>query len=214
VGVSVGAPGWTVVDVVLHLAQTEEAVAASVAGVSPGTRTVSRPTLDQVMDQLVQAERTAPAPVFQRWREARLAAVTALRAADPKRFLQWVDAPLKPATLATTRLAEHWAHGLDITGPPGIGFADTARLSHIAWLAHRSLPYALVLAGEQPQVTHTKAAPWDGRRPPLHSGRVSLTLRLGREPTLHHRLVEPESADRWAGTTGVPLRQVSCGVSR
>jgi uncharacterized protein (TIGR03084 family) len=146
-----GAPGWTVVDVVLHLAQTEEAVAASVAGLSPAVRTVSGPTLDQVMDQLVQAERAAPAPVFQRWREARLAAVTALRAADPKRSLQWVDAPLKPATLATTRLAEHWAHGLDITGPLGIGFADTARLSHIAWLAHRSLPYALVLAGEQPQ---------------------------------------------------------------
>src|ERR1017187_6522356 len=60
-----GAPGWTVVDVVLHLAQTEEAVAASVAGLSPAVRTVSGPTLDQVMDQLVQAERAAPAPGFQ-----------------------------------------------------------------------------------------------------------------------------------------------------
>ena len=157
-----GAPGWTVVDVVLHLAQTEEAVAASVAGLSPAVRTVSGPTLDQVMDQLVQAERAAPAPVFQRWREARLAAVTALRAADPKRSLQWVDAPLKPATLATTRLAEHWAHGLDITGPLGIGFADTARLSHIAWLAHRSLPYALVLAGEQPQEVFCELMAPDG----------------------------------------------------
>jgi hypothetical protein len=35
---------------------------------------------------------------------------------------------LKPATLATTRLAEHWAHGLDITRPLGIAFPDTARL--------------------------------------------------------------------------------------
>ena len=33
--------------------------------------------------------------------------------------------PVKPATLATTRLAEHWAHGLDITGPLGIDFPDT-----------------------------------------------------------------------------------------
>ena len=73
-----------------------------------------------------------------------------LRAADSQQPLQWVEAPLKPATLATTRLAEHWAHGLDITGPLGISFPDTRRLSHIAWLAHRSLSYAFASAGEQP----------------------------------------------------------------
>jgi uncharacterized protein (TIGR03084 family) len=157
-----GAAGWTVADVVLHLAQTEEAVAASIAGASPGVLTVSGTALDQVMDQLVQAERTAPASVFRRWREARLAAVTALRAADPQRPLPWVDAPLKPATLATTRLAEHWSHGLDITGPLGISFPDTARLSHIAWLAHRSLPYSLVLAGEQPQEVFCELTAPDG----------------------------------------------------
>src|SRR5262249_4077298 len=61
--------------------------------------------------------------------------------------LSWVEAPLKPATMATTRLAEHWAHGLDITGPFGIPFPDTDRLRHVAWLAHRSLPYAFALAG-------------------------------------------------------------------
>ena len=34
------------------------------------------------------------------------------------------DRPVKPATLATTRLAEHWAHGLDITVPLGIKFPE------------------------------------------------------------------------------------------
>ena len=64
--------------------------------------------------------------------------------------MEWVAEPLKPATLGTTRLAEHWAHGLDITGPLGIDFPDTERLRHVAWLAHRTLPYALSLAGEPP----------------------------------------------------------------
>jgi uncharacterized protein (TIGR03084 family) len=59
-----------------------------------------------------------------------------------------VAAPVKPATLATTRLAEHWAHGLDITGPFGVEFPDTERLRHVAWLAHRTLPYAMTLTGE------------------------------------------------------------------
>jgi uncharacterized protein (TIGR03084 family) len=49
-------------------------------------------------------------------------------------------------------LAEHWAHGLDITGPLGLEFPDTDRLRHVAWLAHRTLPYALAVAGEPPTV--------------------------------------------------------------
>jgi uncharacterized protein (TIGR03084 family) len=143
-----GAAGWTVTDVVLHLAQSEEAVLASADGVSLRVAPGSGSTVDQIMDDLVRAERAAPALVFRRWREARRAAVAALRAADPGRPLSWVEAPLKPATLATTRLAEHWAHGLDITAPLGIPFPDTGRLRHVAWLAHRTLPYAFALAGD------------------------------------------------------------------
>lgn len=146
-----GCPGWTITDVVLHLAQSEEAVASSVTG-GPGLgpRPAGGPTLDQTMDDLVRSQRAAPAAVFERWRQARRAAVDALRRADPDRSLHWVDAPLKPVTLATTRLAEHWTHGLDIAGPLGLDYPDTARLRHVAWLAHRSLPYALSLAGEPP----------------------------------------------------------------
>src|SRR5215467_1235006 len=139
------AAGWTVADVVLHLAQSEEAVTASAGGASlragPGS------TVDQIMDDLVRADREEPSVIFRRWREARRGAVSALRAADPGQPMSWVEAPLKPATMATTRLAEHWAHGLDITGPLGVPFPDTDRLRHVAWLAHRSLPYAFTLAG-------------------------------------------------------------------
>jgi uncharacterized protein (TIGR03084 family) len=154
------AGGWSVADVVLHLAQTEEAVVASAAGGSlrlgPGPGT----TVDQMADDMVSAERDEPAAVFLRWREARRGAVSALRAAVPGQPLSWVDRPLKPATLATTRLAEHWAHGLDITGPLGVPFPDTDRLRHVAWLAHRSLPYAFAVAGEgAPEVRCDLTAP-------------------------------------------------------
>ena len=70
--------------------------------------------------------------------------------------------PVKPATLATTRLAEHWAHGLDITRPLGIDFPDTTRLRHIAWLAHRTLPYAFTLAGEKPAAVRCSLTAPDG----------------------------------------------------
>jgi uncharacterized protein (TIGR03084 family) len=146
-----GAGGWSVTDVVLHLAQTEEAVVASAAGELPAGWDRPTGSLDAMMDAMVQAERAAPAVVFERWRTARRAALTTLRAAAPQSRLQWAAAPLTPRTLATTRLAEHWAHALDITEPFGIPLPDTGRLRHIAWLAHRSLPYAFTLDGQAPQ---------------------------------------------------------------
>jgi uncharacterized protein (TIGR03084 family) len=150
-----GAAGWTMADVVLHLAQSEEGAASSATGSDlrsvPG---FPAPTADKTVDdraaELVSAQRAAPEVVFERWQRARRAAMVALLAADPQRPLVWVAGTMKPATLATTRLAEHWAHGLDITEPLGIGFPDTERLRHIAWLAHRTLPYALARAGEPP----------------------------------------------------------------
>jgi uncharacterized protein (TIGR03084 family) len=145
-----GAPGWTITDVVLHLAQTEEMVVATLsAAEDAGWRDDGEPT-DVAVDRRVRAERAAPDEVFARWRAARRDAVDALRAADPARAVRWAAAPLRPRTLATTRLAEHWAHGLDITGPLGIEFPDTERLRHVAWLAHATLPYAFAVAGEAP----------------------------------------------------------------
>jgi uncharacterized protein (TIGR03084 family) len=147
-----GAEGWTVADVVLHLAQSEEMVQASAShgDVRFGLGAVAGDTVDERAAEAVRAERAAPAEVFGRWQRARWAALAALRDAGPDEPMEWVAGPLKPATLATTRLAEHWAHGLDITGPLGIDFPDTERLRHVAWLAHRTLPYALSLAGEPP----------------------------------------------------------------
>jgi len=142
--------GWTVADVVLHLAQTEESVVASAAVGDSRSWREGPETVDEMMETLVQEQRAAPAEVFTRWRMARRAALEALRAADPNTRLRWAAAPLKPITLATTRLAEHWAHALDIVEPLAIEFPDTDRLRHIAWLGHNTLPYAFSLVGREP----------------------------------------------------------------
>lgn len=142
------ADGWSVADVVLHLAQSDEGVVASAAGAGRRLGPDAAETSDDWAARWVAAQRSAPPQVFARWRRAHDAAVEALRAADPQVALEWVTVPVKPATLATTRLAEYWAHGLDITGPLGIDYPDTSRLRHIAWLAHRTLPYAFSRGGE------------------------------------------------------------------
>jgi uncharacterized protein (TIGR03084 family) len=157
-----GAPGWSVADVVLHLAQSEEGVVATVTGIGVDARPESGVSVDDQMARLVESQRETSERIFQRWRTARVAALAELRAADQGKQLRWIEAPLKPPTLATTRLAEHWAHALDITGPLGIDLPDTDRLRHITWLAHRSLAYAFSLVGQQDQQVYCKLTGPDG----------------------------------------------------
>ncbi|WP_433462927.1 maleylpyruvate isomerase family mycothiol-dependent enzyme [Spirillospora sp. CA-128828] len=141
------AEGWTVSDVVLHLVQTEEVITDPSIG--EGTAFLaSAETVDGMAADMVAAERgISPADLLARWRKAAFATPDALRAHPPGTRLSWVRTSLSPRTLATTRLAEHWAHSLDITVPLDIDYPDTARIRHIAWLAHRTLPYAFSVEG-------------------------------------------------------------------
>lgn len=152
-----GALGWSVADVLLHLAQSEEAVVASITG-DPVREPfpVAGNTTDEIVDNWVKAERGDPIETRDRWRTARRMSVEALRTADPDRRYPWIAATLRPGALATTRLAEHWAHALDIAEPLGVEHADTDRLRHIAWLGHRTLPYGFELAGEQAQPVYAE----------------------------------------------------------
>jgi len=157
------AAGWTVADVVLHLAQTEEAVALAIrdeAGAVDWHRYGD--TVDAAMAAMVRAEPAEPGQIFGRWRAARRAAVGALRTADPRRPVRWVAAALKPRTLATTRLAEHWAHALDVAGPLGLDYPDTMRLRHVAWLGHSTLPYAFRLTGRPAPPVYCELTAPDG----------------------------------------------------
>jgi uncharacterized protein (TIGR03084 family) len=145
-----GAPGWTIADVVSHLAQTEAGVITTLT--QPSTDWTTRTEhLDKGMDDQVRQAAWSGPEAFQRWRYVAKRSVSALRDADPDQTVRWAAAPLRPRTLATTRLAEHWAHGLDITEPLGIPFPDTDRLRHIAWLGHATLPYAFGLHSESAQ---------------------------------------------------------------
>jgi uncharacterized protein (TIGR03084 family) len=158
------APGWSIADVVLHLAQTEEGVAYTLShrtSLDAFDRHDEK-TLDQAVDDAVRAERAPAGEIFERWRTARRAAIDALRSADPNTRVPWAATPLRPQVLATTRLAEHWAHGLDITAPLDLPFPDTDRLRHIAWLGHRTLPYAFGVEGLEPHDVFCELTAPDG----------------------------------------------------
>jgi uncharacterized protein (TIGR03084 family) len=161
--------GWSVSDVVLHLAQTEEGVVAALTGEEqPIPPMEDAATIDDVVEQWVRVERGKPAAaVLDRWKVAYRKAMEGLRTADPQELLAWAAAPLKPRTLATTRLSEHWIHANDIAGPLGIDYPDTDRLWHITRLAHRTVPYSFARAGRSDppsvrlELTSPVGEPWD-----------------------------------------------------
>lgn len=149
-------PGWTVADVLLHLAQTDEMAVASVegrfeslgaelAGDLPPTETV-----DDLAGAMVDAQRTTPTAARDRWLAAAAAQLAAFEVCDPSARVSWVAGDMAARTLASTRLAECWIHTGDVAVAFGELPAPTDRLRHIARLAWRTVPYALAGGGVAP----------------------------------------------------------------
>jgi len=145
--------GWTVADVVLHLAQTNELAIASVQGQLPevakglGAGTGAS-TVDESADAMVAAQRdVSVAALRERWFTGVDTLRSLLAGADPHQRVRWVAGQLSIQTLATTRLAETWIHTGDVAAAFGITLVPTDRLRHIARLAWRTLPYAFARAG-------------------------------------------------------------------
>jgi uncharacterized protein (TIGR03084 family) len=134
--------GWSVADVVTHLAQSDELAVASLAGTFDGDLGGAA-NVDEWAAAVIDAEpdRT-PTEVLARWTTATEALEAGLRASEPNRRVTWVAGTLSAQTLAATRLAECWIHTNDITD-----VAPTERLRHVARLAWRTLPYAFARAG-------------------------------------------------------------------
>jgi uncharacterized protein (TIGR03084 family) len=148
--------GWTVADVVLHLAQTNEMAIASARGDLPGAMArfmeavpVTTGDVDEGAALMVAAQRgSPPRAVHERWARSCTDLRDALLACEPGDRLTWVVGDLAARTLGTTRLAETWIHTGDIADGLGVRLEPSDRLWHIARLAWRTIPYAFDRAGE------------------------------------------------------------------
>lgn len=143
-----GCPGWSVADVVLHLAQTDELVVAAVDRGFAAAAGVSDGPVDDMVGLLVERERGANGPaVHARWRAASSAARSLLAGSDPRRPMPWVVGELPARTMATTRLSECWIHTNDVADAVGATLVPGDSLRHVARLAVRTVPYAFSRAG-------------------------------------------------------------------
>ncbi|MFJ7246353.1 TIGR03084 family metal-binding protein [Kitasatospora sp. NPDC098652] len=148
------AEGWTVAHQIAHLAWTDDWTA--LAARAPENFTASlggrftqllAAGADPVEEGAREGAAAEPAALLARWRAGRAQVQAALAAAPADVRLPWFGPPMKPASMATARLMETWAHGQDVADALGATREPTDRLRHIAHLGLRTLGFAFAAHG-------------------------------------------------------------------
>ena len=136
-------PGWTVGDLVSHMAEGEVVALACAQGRPPAelpTTEVDRWTAAQVAAHLGEA----PEQRRQSWESGADALRWHLAGLDERGWRArtvWVAGPLTVASLAQLRLQETWLHGRDVAEALAADWpADPAALAWMADLAARVVP--------------------------------------------------------------------------
>ena len=145
------AEGWTVAHQIAHLAWTDQQ--ALLAATDPEGFTAAVAEAAPRLSAHGRRRGRAPVPPSSRkpcWRAGGPAAPCSsseLAALPEGTKLPWFGPPMSAASMATARLMETWAHGLDVTDalrqPPSV----SARLRHIAHIGVRTRDFAFAQHG-------------------------------------------------------------------
>ncbi|SCL62169.1 TIGR03084 family protein [Micromonospora citrea] len=142
------APGWSVAHQVAHLAWTDRV--ALLAATDPEAffaSVVAAPDPARLVDAGAEEFLAPPAELLPRWRVGRAALAAALADVPEGEKLPWFGTRMSPASMATARIMETWAHGADVADALGLVRPATARLRHVAHLGFRTLGHSFAAHG-------------------------------------------------------------------
>jgi uncharacterized protein (TIGR03084 family) len=147
------APGWTIAHQIAHLWWTDRVSVIAVTD-EPGFGEVvnsaaTNPTgfVDEGAEELAT---TPPIQLLAQWRSTRARLHDELLEVADGRKLPWFGPPMSAASMATARLMETWAHGLDVADALGVRQPATARLQSIAHIGVRTRDFAFAINGLAP----------------------------------------------------------------
>lgn len=144
------APGWTIAHQIAHLWWTDRVAVVAVTDESGFaallTEAAKNPTgfVDEGAEELAT---TPPAELLTQWRATRTLLHDELLRVEDGRKLPWFGPPMGAASMATARLMETWAHGLDVADALGVTRTATARLRSIAHIGVRTRDFAFTVHG-------------------------------------------------------------------
>lgn len=154
------AEGWDVATTVAHLLWTDESSVKAIAGTLLVNGEADKEPWDAlVMDAfgdptgfvdtaaLTIAKTHTGTELLERWRASKAALAAALRTVPDGQKLMWFGPPMAPASMATARLMETWAHGLDVADAVGAAHSVTDRIRHVVSIGFRTRNFAFAQNG-------------------------------------------------------------------
>ncbi|MDX1873338.1 TIGR03084 family metal-binding protein [Mycolicibacterium sp. 120266] len=161
------APGWTIAHQIAHLWWTDQTSLQAVTDEAAFGRVLAEAAknpLGFVDEGAELLAGTPPAELLAGWRTDRSRLHDALRTVEDGRKLPWFGPPMSAASMATARLMETWAHGLDVADALGVRREPTARLRSIAHIGVRTRDFAFTVHGRTPPTApfHVKLQAPDG----------------------------------------------------
>lgn len=139
------AEGWSVGDQVGHLAWTDAAAVVAATDKDAWDTLVLRALADPVGFVDAEAHTLAALPsqaLLSRWDRVHADLATALAALPAGTTMPWFGPPMSAASMATARLMETWAHGLDVREALGVAPEPTDRIRHVAHLGVRTRDFS------------------------------------------------------------------------
>lgn len=135
------AAGWTIAHQIAHLAWTDRAALLAATDPEAFAAVLAQALADPTgfVDRGAAAGLAPPRELLARWRDGRARLAAALAAMPPGARAPWFATAMSPASMATGRLMETWAHGQDVAEALGIQRRPTDRLRHVAYLGYRTL---------------------------------------------------------------------------
>lgn len=161
------AAGWTIAHQIGHLLWTDRVALLSITD-EPGFNVVLGEAAEDPAGFVDRAAEelsvTPPDVLLAGWRETRTQLHDALLTVTDGRKLPWFGPPMSAASMATARLMETWAHGLDVADALGVHRPATTRLRSIAHIGVRTRDFAFAVHGRTPPTEpfHVELAAPDG----------------------------------------------------
>jgi uncharacterized protein (TIGR03084 family) len=147
------APGWTIAHQVAHLLWTDRVALTSITDEAAFAELVAsaQPRINTFVDEAAEDLAAAPPDrLLSQWRSTRAQLHEALRAVPDDRKLAWFGPPMSAASMATARLMETWAHGLDVADALGVAVPPSPRLKSVAHIGVRTRDFAFTVHGLTP----------------------------------------------------------------
>jgi uncharacterized protein (TIGR03084 family) len=142
------APGWTIAHQIGHLLWTDRVALTAVtdeAGFAEVLKTAQTDPAGFVDAAAEELATLATAELLTDWRVTRGRLHEALLTVPEGRKLPWFGPPMSAASMATARLMETWAHGLDVADALGVKRPATERLRSIAHIGVRTRDFSFVI---------------------------------------------------------------------